>query len=1377
MAQIIGGGPPVNDAERLTIAHLRDHAPDEWLVLHNIEIPVRGAKFEIDIVVITGHSVVLIDVKGTRGRIEVAGRRWFPERRGSFGSPVSKLVGLTKAFKGRLTERRPELSQVYFDSLIVLTADDAVLVDPGQDTDADANNVTMLDHLVPTLKDRSRVRPGMSRNIRRYGTTIVEALEGVVHYPTGPRRFGNWVVDEELGGSEDVTEYRAKNATVAGSETVLLRVYRADPFQPESTRAAERIAIANAYEILGRIGRSRYIVGQREFFAVEDESQFVLVLDDVHGEALHVHLTNPRRPLSADAKLRVVGDILRGLKHAHGNKVIHRALSPAAVLVTGGGQAMLTGFDYARPEAPRNHTVVKRLAEALDPVYVAPECQNRPQLMSAASDVYAAGVVAFQLLTGELPFASSADQYEKGSVLPAQIMESAGVPDDVAGLLQRLCSLAPSARPSASKALRDLLRIAGNDGDGSGNSGGGGTGSSGERGPDYRNLPEGYQLTLKYTVRRKLGSGAYGHVYQVYDNMAAEDRAVKIVTVDSESLAERIRQEYQILQRLAPHDNVVKAEYADYLPDGTPYLAFEYLDGKDVGELIKGRRLGPADAVKFGVDIARGLVFLHDNRVFHCDVKPRNLMLTDRGGKILDFNVAVTGDSSMSRVGGTSRYAPPDTRSAARPSAAELMDRDMYGLGLTLYHLVTGVWPFRSTSPVLGEAPLHPSENGTPDLSEALVSVLLKAVAPQRSDRFASAAEYLAALEAVGDDVHRLPAEPEPSPLPPQPVRDGTNPFVDHLKTLYSQSTSSNAGTRGQDAFDLYVPTALDHELLPAVLNGAYGLVVITGNAGDGKTAFLERLVQEAVKKGADPGAPRANGADVRLVNGTWLRTNNDGSQDEGDKANDAVLLDFFGPFAGPEPAAEQDEIRLIAINEGRLTDFLSTHAERFGGLRRVVAEGLSGATADGRIAVVNLNRRSVVADVTRDSVSESIFDRMLRRMTHERLWEACDSCELADRCYAPHNARTFAHPSAGPQVTRRLKRLYTLTHLRGRLHMTLRDLRSGLAYMLTSGRSCAQIKELYDAAGAGAASGEENAQAILDGFYFNSWAGAPGTGDRLLAQLRDVDVAAVPEPALDRRLDYTGPDAGQAAMTVDQRGDYDMRLLNRIFTRLPRGTEGSAAQAGAHGRYLATARRRFYFECVDEGRSRRLLPYRSADRLLELLERPDGIPGHLAEVIEAINRGEGLPDPRRLGDHLALQVRQVPGGTIRSYRLFEAASFELAPQPVTASPYLEEQPGGLVLSHRAPSGQTTRLPLRLDLYELLHRLRAGYLPGIAEAQGLYLALSIFKNELSAAPYQEVLVTTGGSDLHRIRREPDARLTMRAVTARGGEADAAAGGE
>ncbi|MBX6166474.1 MAG: protein kinase [Thermobispora bispora] len=1352
MARILGGGPPVNEAERLTIAHLRDHAPDHWLVLHNFEIPVRGDAYEVDIAVVTDHSLCLIDVKGVHGRIQVIGRKWHPERREPYGSPVAKLRGHARALKGLLERSDRALSRVYVDALVVLTADDAVLIDPNDRPDADANGVTTIRELVPTLSDVSRVRQGFIRDVRPYGERLVNALTGSVRHPTGPQRFGNWEVVERLGGTEEVTEYRAINATTRAPERVRLRVYTVDPYQQDEQRAAERVAIANAYEVLARMPAHECIVRQRDFFSSEDESRFVLVLDDAHGRPLRLFLGNSREALTVDAKIRVIGDMLRGLAHAHAHRVIHRALTPDAVLVTGSGRALLTGFDYARPETPRDHTVAGRLADALNPCYVAPECQERAQAMTRASDVYAAGVIAYQLLTGELPFTSTADQWERGSVLPAEPMEDAGLPQWLAELLQKMCARAPSARLTAAEAYDALSR--GERGAGAGNGGGRPSGGTSGPGLDYDNLPEGYQLTPQYTVQRKLGRGTYGAVYQVYDNLAGTDQAIKIVIRDRESVVERLRQEYQVLRGLS-HPNVVKVEGAAYL-DGEgryPYLIFEYLDGQEVGQLIDGRPLGPADAVKLATDVARGLAYLHSQGVYHCDIKPSNLLRTDHGGVIIDFNVAVTAGSSLSKAGGTARYAPPD-RPVGPPTPADLADRDVYSLGVTLYEVLTGRWPFASRrGPELGELPTDPSTlPGLTDLSSTLVEVVMKAIAPTRGSRFAGAAEFLVALEAVGENVRKRPPALLP-PVRPTPSARNVNPFVSHLKTLYSQSTSSNAGTRSQGEFDLYVTTALDDRLIPDVLAGRYRLVVITGNAGDGKTAFLESLVRVAEKRGATLGEPRNNGADVRLLNGHLLRTNHDGSQDEGDIANDDVLLDFFGPFSGDDgPGTDERETRLIAINEGRLVDFLAAHEQKFAWLAAVVRAGLNGGSVQDGVAVINLNRRSVVADA--EDQEASIFQRMLERMTHENFWAACESCELVSTCYAPHNARTLAHPSAGPKISKRLHKLYTLAHLRGRLHITVRDLRSALAYMLTSGRDCAEIHELYRTG---------STEDILSGFYFNSWAGAPGTKDRLLALLREVDVARVPEPVLDRRLDYVGPDAGQAIMTVEQRGSYDVELLNTLFSQLSRSTVQSARRPTAHKSYLASARRRFFFECVDDNRAERLLPYRSAGRFLSLLAHPAEAEEQLSDIIAAINRGEGLADPRRLGDYLALQIREVVGGTIRSYRLFSADALSLAVVQPPRSPYLEQAPDRLVLRYTGRAGHSAELRIQLDLFELLHRLQEGYLPGVAEQQGLYLGLTIFKNQLAAAPYQEVVLSTGGRDMRKVSREPSGRLVMSAI--------------
>ncbi|NJP96221.1 protein kinase [Nonomuraea sp. FMUSA5-5] len=428
MAEIVGGGRPVNDAERRVIAYLRDHAPADWLLLHNVEVPRGHDVFEVDLLVLTGHSLVVVDVKGTRGRIEVSGTRWFPPRREAFGSPVTKLRGTAKALKGLLVSRATQLERVYVDSLVVLTSPDAELVDPAG---RDAVNVTDLPGLLPTLSDVSRVRRGCSPDARPYLTAILDALNQTVRRSTAPPRYGNWEVEEQLGGDSKVTEYRAFNVTLPGSETVLLRVYQADPMADQQARAAERQRIANAYQTLARIPPHPRVVRSRDFFAIDDESRFVLVLDDVHGEALHL-------ALGKGAPLGVIQDLLSGLAHAHANGVVHRALTPAAVLVTDDGHAVLTGFDYAKP-GPRNYTVAHELGNVLDAAYVAPECQERPDLMTTASDVYAAGVIAFQLLTGQLPTSGDAQG------------------PDVPEVVRRMLDHSPAKRPSAAEAL-EMLR-------------------------------------------------------------------------------------------------------------------------------------------------------------------------------------------------------------------------------------------------------------------------------------------------------------------------------------------------------------------------------------------------------------------------------------------------------------------------------------------------------------------------------------------------------------------------------------------------------------------------------------------------------------------------------------------------------------------------------------------------------------------------------------------------------------------------------------------------------------------------------------------------------------------------------------------------------
>ena len=247
----------------------------------------------------------------------------------------------------------------------------------------------------------------------------------------------------------------------------------------------------------------------------------------------------------------------------------------------------------------------------------------------------------------------------------------------------------------------------------------------------------------------------------------------------------------------------------------------------------------------------------------------------------------------------------------------------------------------------------------------------------------------------------------------------------------------------------------------------------------------------------------------------------------------------------------------------------------RYRRLREIVLAGLDGAAPEEGVAAVNLNLRSVVAPPPAAVGADAIFDRLLRRLTADKYWEACAGCDLCDRCYVHHNARTFMDPVAGSKVAERLRALYTVTHLRGRLHITMRDLRSALAFTLAGTRDCDQIHELY------ATSSDDSRGEILNGIYFNAWQGGAGSGDRLIELLRQIDVGEATNADLDRTLDYLPPNArATTRFSFAERGDYDTQLLARRFRELPR----DASEATVNGRmtdhreYVAMLRRRQFF-------------------------------------------------------------------------------------------------------------------------------------------------------------------------------------------------------
>lgn len=281
-------------------------------------------------------------------------------------------------------------------------------------------------------------------------------------------------------------------------------------------------------------------------------------------------------------------------------------------------------------------------------------------------------------------------------------------------------------------------------------------------------------LLHHYRLGEVLGRGGMGVVYRSWHPQLHRDVAVKVLApqraADRHAIA-RFQREMRTTGNL-DHPAVVRALDAG-LADGAYYLVMEWVDGLDLGRLV--RRVGPfsvADACRVVVDAAEALAHAHERDVIHRDLKPSNLML-DRTGrlKVLDFGLAWRPDvegatSTAGRLLGTLEYLAPEQASGSAPVGRST---DIYGLGATLFKLLTGRGPLEDLedSPLLrrleqiASTPRRDIRELRPDVSPELAAIVAQLLAIDPRRRPATAAEVAELLRpfAQGADSAALIGE------------------------------------------------------------------------------------------------------------------------------------------------------------------------------------------------------------------------------------------------------------------------------------------------------------------------------------------------------------------------------------------------------------------------------------------------------------------------------------------------------------------------------------------------------------------------------------------------------------------------------------------
>jgi serine/threonine-protein kinase len=291
----------------------------------------------------------------------------------------------------------------------------------------------------------------------------------------------------------------------------------------------------------------------------------------------------------------------------------------------------------------------------------------------------------------------------------------------------------------------------------------------------------------RYVILDFLGKGAMGKVYRAWHRMMGRVVALKILDpryVSSTQSVARFQREMQLVGRL-DHPNVVRAFDADRIGD-YHFIAMEYVAGQTLQDLLKERgTLPPADVVYFASQAADGLAHAHARGVLHRDIKPSNLLLTEgRKLKVLDFGLGTLLEkeelpTALTAAGIT--VGTPDYISPEQARMVKLDGRsDLYSLGCTMYHLISGQLPFKGESSmdcivgrITGQA--VSISQVKPGLPPRLVQAIEKLMATNPNDRYQTADEASAALRNLLRPKNVTPpGRPAPTVAPvasvPEPV-------------------------------------------------------------------------------------------------------------------------------------------------------------------------------------------------------------------------------------------------------------------------------------------------------------------------------------------------------------------------------------------------------------------------------------------------------------------------------------------------------------------------------------------------------------------------------------------------------------------------------
>ena len=1304
---VIQCGPMANESERKAVEHLRLHlqsepGDDEWILLANLAFSVthRMQSDEIDIIAVGPPGVRVIEVK-----------HWTTEWIGEKRYDVEREADLvtSKARKVGTTLRREFRDLPHVAGAFLLTQDPSKVKRLAGET---IRGVTF--HSLNGWKDAVGIggpRALTPQNVKRLSQLLEPrsriAIDGDV------RRLAGYV-NLELQSARDERFHRVyRGSHPTRRDRVVLHLYDLSASDDKNAGVKARREFDTLHKLQLHPWAPRILDSFQDAPGYPGEMFFFTVVDPA---APSIAGRSEDATWATANRIEFARNAAHALSEFHqvqpgGEPLVHRNLTPHTILVRHDNSPILTGFD--RTKIPSDVSVASGAAIAE---------QDRGTI---APEVAATGLAAADCRS---------DVYS----LCASLTVLFDDPEDemcrrALDLLAKGTAESPNARSTLQELHRALSEALG-------------ISQPRPAAPPARFWTEGQVVSFHdhdYRIVNRLGSGGVGTTFKVVevDRSTKEDLGTYVAKVVRDSaLGQQTLRAYSLARsHLGRHAGLSAIfEVAKEWQENSFIALMTWVEGTPLAEFTGVVPLLADDlqeansgdlALRWVRDVCEAIGVLHRNGLVHGDVSPRNLIVS--GGELVltDFDF-VTKIGEPAAGPGTVLYCSTSAHEHGRASPAD----DIYALAASIFHVLFEREPFRHAGQFDKQRGIN-WEGLNREEWPQLTEFLNRATHPDPHQRFASVEEVASSLKkqvaiaatAPSDDQSTSPAiqvRPAVATAGPQLKEQRISWLRDVLQS-YPGAPGGNQETRGLDskfAADTYVETLLEETLLRDIRERRVRLVILCGNAGDGKTALLQHLAQQ-LGLGKHSSADRI--LQGKLSDGLVLRMNLDGSAAWKGRSADDLLDEFLSPFQQGEPT--EDLVHLLAINDGRLLEWIEGYEDRNGKQQTRLTQDLfdllqnESARQTSHIRFISLNQRTLVGDVSADAqeITTDFLNRLLDHLyggsNAQAIWSPCQTCSAQERCEVFRAARLFG-PDGFPvrdgldirkRARERLSEALQAVHLRGETHITVRELRAALVYVLFGVHFC------------------DDYHAATDTAHPPYWdrafhAESPARQGEVLRELIRFDPALEAHPQIDRHL--TNQPIADTPPSAPRYPDLSVESARRrAFFEWSRDeikqiTGDAEALDLARGRHL---------------RLFRDLPLSDDQKRADICRR----------LCQGISRLEDLP-PKAFDRPGVVPLRVTPRTPTETAFWVEKmlASFRLEPVLPPSSEGIERLHRQAVLVYRDREGREETLKLGAELFHLLLELADGYQLGDVSTDDTFANLSIFVQRLVQEDARELFV-------------------------------------